>query len=89
MEIVRDSALYAPTYDKKLEKMLNNDFKNGNFSTKHLLKDLNFFIKEAQECDINTATVESVRDITQETINKGMKDDDYSSLFSIINKTDD
>ena len=89
MEIVRDSALYAPTYDKKLEKMLNNDFKNGNFSTKHLLKDLNFFIKEAQESDINTATVESVRDITQETINKGMKDDDYSSLFSIINKTDD
>ena len=39
MKIVRDSALYAPTFDKKLERMLQRDFSNPNFPTKHLAKD--------------------------------------------------
>ncbi len=86
MQVVRDSALYAPTYDKKLDKMLNLDFKNGNFSTKHLLKDLNFFIDEANTCDVDTTMVESVRDITQATVEAGQADDDYSALYSVINK---
>lgn len=84
MEVVRNSALYAPTYDKKLDKMLQGDFKNGNFSSKHLLKDLNFFIDEAQGCGLDSSVVESVRDITQKTVDNGMADDDYSSLYSTI-----
>ncbi len=34
MAILRASALYAPTYDKKLQKMLDRDFGTANFPTK-------------------------------------------------------
>lgn len=34
MRILRASALYAPTYDKKLGKMLSEDFGTANFPTK-------------------------------------------------------
>lgn len=34
MRILRASALYAPTYDKKLGKMLTEDFGTANFPTK-------------------------------------------------------
>lgn len=43
MNILRESALYAPTYDKKLQRMLDRDYANPNFPTKHLLKDINLF----------------------------------------------
>jgi len=86
MEIVRDSALYAPTFDKKLDKMLNNNFENGNFSTKHLLKDLNLFINESQSCGINTTAVEGTRDISQLTVDNKKQDDDYSAVYSTINR---
>ncbi len=86
MEIVRDSALYAPTFDKKLDKMLNGDFKNGNFSTKHLLKDLNLFINESLSCGIDTTSVKGARDISQLTVDNKKQDDDYSAVYSTINK---
>jgi 3-hydroxyisobutyrate dehydrogenase len=86
MEIIRDSALYAPTFDKKLGKMLNCDFENGNFSTKHLLKDLNLFINESQSCGIDTTSVEGSRDISQLTVDNKKQDDDYSSVYSTINR---
>ncbi len=41
MDILRGSALYAPTFDKKLQRMLDRDYANPNFPTKvamHLLK---------------------------------------------------
>ena len=87
MEIVRDSALYAPTFDKKLDKMLNCDFKNGNFSSKHLLKDLNLFINESQSCGIDTTAVEGARDISQQTVDNKKQDDDYSAVYSTINNS--
>ena len=34
MDILRGSALYAPTFDKKLQRMLDRDYANPNFPTK-------------------------------------------------------
>lgn len=34
MDILRGSALYAPTFDKKLQRMLDRDYSNPNFPTK-------------------------------------------------------
>jgi len=38
--IVRSSALYAPTFDKKLPRMIDRDFTPANFPARLLLKDL-------------------------------------------------
>lgn len=85
MKIVRNSALYAPTYDKKLDKMLQRDFVGANFSTKHLLKDMKLFEKEASALGLNISGVQGVTKIVEDTCNSGMSDADYSSLFSTVN----
>ncbi len=85
MEILRDSALYAPTFDKKLSKMLAGDFKNPNFPTKHLLKDMELFISDAMHSNVDTTISEAACDIVRRTVASSKANDDYSSLFTVVN----
>ncbi len=84
MEILRKSALYSPTFDKKLQKMLNNDFTNPNFPLKHLLKDVQIIEKDFDKCEIDTKILKAIEQILENGINKGLGDLDYSSLFNSI-----
>jgi 3-hydroxyisobutyrate dehydrogenase len=81
MEIVRGSAIYAPTYDKKLAKMLKQDFKQANFPVQHLLKDVELMKNEAESSNIESALLEALVQIIRNTLNKGYKDQDYSAIF--------
>lgn len=85
MEILRESALYSPTFDKKLERMQNRDFSNPNFPTKHLLKDTDLFLNQAQADSLNVSSLEGVQKIVQKAIELGLSNVDYSSVFSAIN----
>jgi len=82
MSVVRDSALYAPTFDKKLERMLTRDFANPNFPTKHLAKDTTLFLNIAERLALNTAALEGISDLLQYTLAKGLADTDYSALYA-------
>ncbi len=84
MDTVRDSALYAKTYDKKLEKYLSRDFGKANFSTRHLLKDIRLFIEDAQAADLNTAALQGIEQITSQTVEEGFDVMDYSSIYRTI-----
>lgn len=84
MQILRDSALYAPTFDKKLQRMLDNNFDNPNFPTKHLLKDTDLFLPEAESLGLNVSSLEGVRNILKAAINMGFANDDYSALIAAI-----
>lgn len=85
MELLRQSALYAPTFDKKLKRMLERDFSNPNFPTKHLLKDTNLFLNQAQSNNLNTNSLEGVRQILEIAQEMGLADADYSALFNAVN----
>lgn len=85
MSILRDSALFAPTFDKKLPNMLERNFKNPNFPLKHLLKDLDLILAEFSECNINTNSLKSTRKILIDSIQNGFADHDYSALYNGIN----
>lgn len=84
MDTVRESALYAKTYDKKLDKYLSRDFGAANFSTRHLLKDIRLFIDDAKAAGLNTDALEGIEKITRETVGKGMELMDYSSIYQVI-----
>jgi 3-hydroxyisobutyrate dehydrogenase len=84
MEVVRESALYAKTYDKKLEKYLSRDFGSANFSTRHLLKDIRLFIDDAKAAGLNTAALEGIEQITHDTVEDGFALMDYSSIYQTI-----
>lgn len=82
MDIVRDSALYAPTFDKKLDRMLTRDFSNPNFPTKHLAKDTHLFLGVAQQLGLNTAALQGIADVLDATLDQGLADTDYSAIFA-------
>ncbi len=84
METVRESALYAKTYDKKLQKYIERDFGTANFSTRHLLKDIRLFIRDAKAAGLNTDALEGIERITEQTVEDGMGLMDYSSIFQQI-----
>ncbi|MBL7000931.1 MAG: NAD(P)-dependent oxidoreductase [Gammaproteobacteria bacterium] len=84
MQTVRDSALYAQTYDKKLQKYLQRDFGAANFSTRHLLKDISLFIDDAKAAGLNTDALEGIQRITSQTVDDGMERMDYSSIYQVI-----
>lgn len=84
LQILRPSALYAPTFDKKLQRMLDRDFDRPNFPTKHLLKDLDLFAQAAGAQGIETAPVQAVRAVVERAIALGLGNTDYSALFAAI-----
>ena len=85
MEILRQSAIYAPTFDKKLARMLDRNYANPNFPTKHLLKDTNLFLEEAKSSGLNAQSLEGVREILEIAQEMGLNEMDYSSLFDAVN----
>jgi 3-hydroxyisobutyrate dehydrogenase len=84
MSILRESALYAPTFDKKLSRMLEGNYDNPNFPTKHLLKDTNLFLAEAQSLELDVTSLDGMRQILEMAQQLGLADKDYSSLFAAI-----
>jgi 3-hydroxyisobutyrate dehydrogenase len=84
MAILRDSALYAPTFAKKLDRMRDRNFSNPNFPSKHLLKDTNLFIKEAESVGLDLSLVQGVKAILEQTLAMGLADEDYSALFCAV-----
>lgn len=86
MEILRESALYAPTFDKKLQRMLDRNYENPNFPTKHLAKDMGLFLTEAQSLGLNPELVTAVQSILTKTLELGLADKDYSALFSAVSE---
>lgn len=84
MEVVRDSALYAPTFDKKLPRMLERDFSQPNFPTQHLLKDVRLMEQVAKAAGLETVGVHALVEIVEKTLDQGLQDLDYSALYNAI-----
>jgi len=84
MNILRQSALYAPTFDKKLKRMLEGDFTNPNFPTKHLLKDTELFLNQAQTLGLNTDSLEGIKKVIEKAIELGLENEDYSAIYQSI-----
>jgi 3-hydroxyisobutyrate dehydrogenase len=85
MTILRESALYAPAFEKKLPRLLKRDYHNPNFSTRHLLKDAELFLTEAIKQKLAVSSLEGITPILRKTIDHGLGDVDYSALYDIVN----
>lgn len=85
MELLRSSALYAPTFDKKLTKMLEHDYARPNFPLKHLIKDTRLFARAATEQGIDTRVIAALTEVFEDGRRKGYADDDYSALYEAVN----
>jgi 3-hydroxyisobutyrate dehydrogenase len=86
MTILRQSALYAPTFDKKLTRMLEENYANPNFPTKHLLKDVNLFLEESEKLDLTTFPLTGVQHLLEKALAMGLAEEDYSALYEALKK---
>lgn len=84
MQIVRESALYAPSFDKKLDRMLQQDYANPNFPTKHLAKDVTLFLDVAKSLGLDVSGLEGIEKLLNKTLEQGLANTDYSAIYSAI-----
>ena len=84
MEIVRQSALYAPTFDKKLSRLLDRNFANPNFPAKHLLKDMKLVRDEADRVGLRGLHLNGICEILERALAEGLADLDYSALSLVV-----
>lgn len=83
MAILRGSALYAPTFDKKLGKELADDYANPNFPTAHLRKDLQLFLQAAAAARLNCEGLSGLEQLLERATAAGLDNLDYSALHRL------
>jgi 3-hydroxyisobutyrate dehydrogenase len=81
MAILRASALYAPTFDKKLSRMVERNYTNPNFPTKHLSKDLQLFADSAAPIGLNLAAIQGIQAILAKASAAGWAEGDYAAIL--------
>ncbi|MCF7992495.1 MAG: NAD(P)-dependent oxidoreductase [Thiohalocapsa sp.] len=84
MGLLRESALYAPTFDKKLDKYLAHDYGTANFPLKHLLKDLTLFRRTAEQSTMDTAPLVALEAALLRAAGSGLGDADYSAVYETL-----
>lgn len=85
MAILRKSALYAPTFEKKLPRLLKRDYANPNFPAKHMLKDAQLILQEAAAIGLDSSGFEGVSALLHKAIARGLAEGDYSALYDAVN----
>ncbi|WP_462320670.1 NAD(P)-dependent oxidoreductase [Halochromatium sp.] len=84
MGLLRQSALYAPTFDKKLDKYLSHEYGQANFPLKHLRKDIGLFRHVAEQSTMDTASLAALEGVFERAVEHGLGDLDYSALYEAL-----
>ena len=70
MKILRESALYAPTFDKKQERMVTNNFEEPNFPVKHLLKDVELARESFEQSGVSETLLVEIKRSEERRVGK-------------------
>lgn len=83
MAILRPSALYAPTFDKKLQRMLDHTYADPNFSTALLRKDLRLFLEEAATAGLQDQGLSGLLSLLEQAKGTDLDEQDYCALHEL------
>jgi len=82
MDIIRRSALFAPTLEGKYDRIKRGDYgAEVHFPAKHLLKDVDLFLDTAKDAGVDPSVLKGARAYIEKAIAEGHADHDYSSMF--------
>ncbi len=84
MELLRTSALYAKTFDKKLTHYLAHDYRATNFPLKHLRKDIALFARTAASIGLETSLSQAIETACRKAEAMGLSELDYSALYEAL-----
>lgn len=88
MSMLRKSSLHAPMFDKKLARLSERQYDSPNFSTCHLLKDVELVLGAAEGRGLATRGLQGIRTLLADTINGGLGSVDYSAVHETIDPPD-
>ena len=83
MAILRPSALYAPPFDKKLQRMLDHTYADPNFSTALLRKDLRLFLEEATTAGLQDQGLSGLLSLLEQAEGTDLDEQDYCALHEL------
>ena len=83
MAILRPSALYAPTFDKKLQRMLDHSYADPHFSTALLRKDLRLFLEEATTAGLQDQGLSGLLSLLEQAKGTELDEQDYCALHEL------
>lgn len=84
LEILRKSAFYAPSFDRKLPAMLAPEKASVNFPARHMLKDVRLIRAVAEQLGIDATGVGSLETLYEKTLEMGLGDADYAAVAAAI-----
>ena len=84
MTLLRSSALYAPTFDKKLANYQRHEYGAANFPLKHLHKDVKLFRRVAEQAGLDTQLTDAIEAQCRLALARGLGEQDYSALYEAI-----
>ena len=85
MDLLRTSPLYAAFYDQKLPRVLSRDYSQSSLPGRHLQRELQLFMEQAEELGINAHTVESIKEIISFSLGRGLSNADFTAIYDVIN----
>ena len=86
MDLLRNSSLYAKTFDKKLERMLNSNHENANFNIMNLSKDIELFKNEVEKMNIDETLIEKLNNILKSETARKYSNLDYSVIYLLTKR---
>ena len=89
MQVLRQSPLYASTFEKKLPRLMQRDFAEPNFPLRLLLKDVRLFLQEAGRLGLHSASLKGTERIIKTAIGKGFGELDYAGMHNVISPSHD
>lgn len=87
LSILKASPLFAPAFEKKLPRLKGRHYVEPNFSTRHLLKDVDLILAEAERRELCADSLIGVRRLLERAVARGLAEVDYSALYEEIDPT--
>lgn len=84
LEILRKSAFYAPSFDRKLPVMLAPAKAPVNFPARHMLKDVRLIRAVTEQLGIDATDVRSLEVLYEKTLEEGLGDADYAAVATVV-----
>jgi 3-hydroxyisobutyrate dehydrogenase len=84
LQVLRQSALYAKTFDAKLPRYMAHSYDDPNFPTRLLLKDIDLIRAEAGALGLGLAGLDGIRVLVEQAIAQGLGEGDYSALYEAV-----
>lgn len=82
MDIVSNSSIRSPQFEKKLPRMMERDFSDPHFPVSHMLKDVDLVLEEAGRYQLGTESLRGIRTIVARALEMGFVEEDYSALYN-------